>query len=73
LSCLRPQFAACVDEFRHSRLEPFDQNRAPLFCLDAFSLREPASTSLENAMVNSHRIFDGGETAKLLMKKLQSG
>ena len=25
-------------------------NRAPVFCLDAFSSREPVSTSLENAM-----------------------
>src|SRR4029079_7622226 len=26
------------------------QNRAPVFCFDAFSLREPVSTSLENAL-----------------------
>jgi hypothetical protein len=27
-----------------------NQNRALAFCFDAFSLREPGSTSLENAM-----------------------
>jgi hypothetical protein len=28
-----------------------NQNRAPGFCFDAFSSREPASTSLENAIL----------------------
>jgi hypothetical protein len=30
-----------------------NQNRAPLFGFDAFSLREPVSTSLENAIARA--------------------
>jgi hypothetical protein len=32
-----------------------NQNRALGFCLDAFSSREPAATSLENAIVQARR------------------
>src|SRR5712672_2602519 len=49
------------------RLEPFrfclNQNRAPDSCFDAFSSREPVSTSLENALGTANllrrRGFDG--------------
>jgi hypothetical protein len=30
-----------------------NQNRALIFCFDAFSSREPVSTSLENALIGA--------------------
>src|ERR1700753_1305651 len=53
------------------RLEPFpfrwNRNAALGFCFDAFSPREPVSTSLENALTADFAADDGGEQFPLLV------
>ncbi|MEH2675953.1 hypothetical protein DXU07_43425 [Bradyrhizobium elkanii] len=61
---------------RTARLEPIpfrlNRNGAPDSCFDAFSSREPVSTSLENALASRHpqREKAGGRYATGLLLQL---